>query len=343
MSVLVGTLWLVLHAFAAATLAHSDLRPVLDTSMVMHDVVPFIGLLDLPKITARTAPPECAEKPEDVCQLERDGNYTAVFAAYEERFSRCNTLGWKKLGHVGAGHNSAVALRTTPCGMSVVMKATHQPRLIEHIKHDCAVLEQLMASQLDPFCRNCFPKYYYYSNLTGICYAEHIAAVPIDVFLNHINSQSRAGFATIRRTFLDGLKILAVLERVGIQHRDLTFRNILIRIPPKGSREYRVVLLDFGGSKSREVGFIKGVGFDQLGNCGYNDIRSYAFSFFNYYYPGIFKCNVPIEDLTPVGDAGTFQRYLWEVLIANRAIRDRENPIDYNFYIRKFELEVKRL
>jgi hypothetical protein len=294
-------------------------------------------------VSSLTHPADCAEKPADICDLESSGNYTASFSAYEERFLRCNTLGWKKLGHVGAGHNSAVALRTTPCGMGVVMKATHQPRLVEHIKHDCAILEQLKAYQSDPDCRHCFPMHYFYSNVTGICYTEHVAAVPIEVFLNHVNAQSKAGFSTVRRAFLDGMKILALLERVGIQHRDLTFRNILVRVPPKGSKEYRVVVLDFGGSNSSLVGFIKGIGFDQLGNCGYNDLRSYAFSYFNYYYPGIFKCNVPIEDLTPVGDAGSFKRYLWEVMIANRMIRDRDNPIDYKYYIRKFETDVRRL
>jgi hypothetical protein len=49
--------WLVvLPLFALSFQQIGHLRPTLDTSMVMHDVVPFIGLLNLPKITAATAP-----------------------------------------------------------------------------------------------------------------------------------------------------------------------------------------------------------------------------------------------------------------------------------------------
>jgi hypothetical protein len=273
------------------------------------------GILKLNVTRKSVVPDDCSDF-TDVCTLETSHQVEAAIAAYEDRLQRCGLVGWKKLGHLGAGHAATVALRTTPCGLHVAMKGTHQERLLGHIQFDCTIMRELVDVLDHANCRGCFPRYYYSSNLTGYCYYEYIPSVPIPEFFDHVNVSTANGFRALRVAFLEGLDALAILQDKGIKHQDLTFRNILVRVPTIADpqRRFQLVILDFGGSESVKSGHTPGLNRDILGNRGHSDIYSYICSFLTYLYPDV--SSYCMEPSRVVGDGvGTSLRtYLARVL-----------------------------
>jgi hypothetical protein len=256
---------------------------------------------------------------------------------YEQRLETCGLIGWTKVGILGRGHVSAMSLRITPCGLHVAMKATHSAVAQLGVNIDCSVLEMLMRYQNDPRCNACFPKYYHLSNYTGVCYAEYVAAVPIAVYFDHINANSTAGFQHVRKAFVEGLGALSVLQEAGVKHRDLSFRNMLIRLPSRDSKEYRVVILDFGSAASATLGSKERTNADILGNKGKNDAHAYACAYLSYFYPNrhpwcLRKRRIPFDDAVMVG---TFEYYLMDVIRANED-RHITTPVDYDELIARF-------
>jgi serine/threonine protein kinase len=254
---------------------------------------------------------------------------------YEQRLETCGLIGWTKVGILGRGHVSAVSLRITPCGLHVAMKATHSAVAQLGVNIDCSVLEMLMRYQNDPRCNACFPKYYFLSKYTGVCYAEYVASVPIAVYFDHINANSTAGFQHVRKAFVEGLGALSVLQDAGVKHRDLTFRNMLIRLPSSDSKEYKVVFVDFGGSQTKQFGVVPNVRAIVLGGHGRSDLFSFTCGYIKYFYPQYPWCkslrqyNIPV-----VGEPSSFIRFLTDLL---RIAKTKDITPNYSAILSSFE------
>jgi hypothetical protein len=247
-----------------------------------------IGTYKLPKINKAVAAAHC-QKPTAICEVEARGEYNRAFTQYEKRFDTCGMSGWVEAGMLGHGHAGSVALRKTPCGLSVAMKGSRRINQARHTQYDCEVLELLTRYLEDPRCDGCFPRYYYFSNLTNICYSEHVPSVPISVYFDHVNANVSAGFQHLQKAFVEGLNALEILQAAGVQHRDLSFRNIVIRqrLQRAGTHvnDRGVVFLDFGGSNARPLGRPLKVDPNLLGNFGASDAYTYACDYFRYFYP----------------------------------------------------------
>jgi hypothetical protein len=273
------------------------------------------GILKL-NVTKKSVLPEDCKTFGDICALETGSQFEAAIVAYEDRLHRCGLEGWNKLGHLGSGHAATVALRTTPCGLHVAMKGTHQERLLGHIQFDCTIMKELVDVLDHEDCRGCFPRYYYSSNLTGYCYYEYIPSVPIPEFFDHVNVSTPNGFRALRVAFLEGLDALAILQSKGIKHQDLTFRNILVRVPTIADprRRFQVVILDFGGAESVKSGHTPGLNRDELGNRGHSDIYSYICSYLTYLYADVPRYCMDPSRVAGDGVETSFRTYLARVL-----------------------------
>jgi hypothetical protein len=309
-----------------------ELQAALDTRFSVENAT-VMGSFRLPTLLpGQNLPKRCFEFDSDLCQRETEAHYDAVFPVYEQRYQVCGMAGWKKLGVLGAGHVSEVELRKTPCGMEVAMKASPLDDHQQDYAYDCSILKMLMAYQNDPRCNGCFPKFIYYSNSSTVCYAERVISVPIRVFLDHINANSTAGFQHVRKAFVEGLGALSVLQEAGVKHRDLTFRNILIRLPSKTSREYKVVFVDFGASWSSMFGS-RPIS-NEMSSLGFHDLHSYACSFVKYFYPIHGFCGSKLRRPIPVfGQPGSFERFLTDVV---RISQQRVFEPDYPSVISNF-------
>lgn len=184
---------------------------------------------------------------------------------------------------------AVVALRITPCGMATACKGSPQARQFPHLKFDCEVLQELASDVDAPDCKGCIPRYFYLSELTGICYSEHVPSVPIATFFEQagVSRAEPGSFKTAKRLFVQGLSTLGVLARHEVKHRDLTFRNMLVRVPDghsAGMREFSLVLIDFGGAK---MGAAQAPGVKPafLGNRGRSDLYALACAFYSFFYP----------------------------------------------------------
>jgi hypothetical protein len=278
----------------------------------------FLGVVKLPRDWLTKSPPHCTIIPETVCAAEAGGDFSTAFQYYESRITECGMSGWKLVAHLGAGHAAAASAWKTPCGLGVAVKDTRRPYLIPHIKHDCLTLRLLSSYLEDASCDGCFPRFFYFSNLTGVCYSQHVVSVPISVFLDHVDAKSAAGLRLLFNLFRQGLQILAILQRAGVQHRDLTFRNILVRNLKTSGEKYRLLMLDFGGSKSNEVGVAPGTVATQLSSCGFSDLHSYACSFLDRLYPGYPYCTEAGKSFCErrphnfevTGDRASFEQFL---------------------------------
>jgi hypothetical protein len=326
----------LLCAILGITLAN-ELQPALDTRFSVENAT-VMGKIQLPRFPLGENPPQrCFDFDSDLCQREADGDYDAVFPLYEQRYPTCGMTGWKKLGVLGAGHVSEVELRKTPCGLEVAMKSSPFDDHQQDYAFDCAILKMLMRYQDDPRCAGCFPKFVHYSNRSTVCYAERVVSVPIRVFLNHINANSTAGFQHVRKAFVEGLGALSVLQEAGVKHRDLTFRNMLIRLPSRDSKEYRVVILDFGSAASATLGGHSKGNPDLLGNHGKNDAHAYACSFIGYFYPKhqAWCKQRRLGAFVDVGRPGSFERFLADIVQANDD-RHMTAPVNYDALLAAF-------
>ncbi len=302
---LLGLLVLSLGLVAA-----DNLVPYLQTGSGIND---YFGLLDLPRSVNFHHPPEGCLNFDSICQLETTGRFAEAFQAYEARLMNCSCVGWDKLGNLGVGHTATVSMKVTPCGMHVGMKGTRGSRAVAHIAHDCLVLKEVNDVP-NSVCRKCFPQYYHYSNLTSYCYFESVPSVHMVVFLDHFHANTSEGFKVMRRAFVQGLGALEVLHQANVSHNDLTFGNILVRLPKNGSTDFQVVFIDFGAAYSQRLGRPDArVAIDRFGNRGYPDAMSYACEFLQYYYAVRFElCRspIPLSISTEVSDAKSFHHVL---------------------------------
>lgn len=304
-----------------------------------------IGYYRLPNRPFRWTPPQnCTPAPDSAyCAPERNDRFSEAMQLYESHFEDCGMAGWVKLRELGVGRTATVALRTTPCGKRVAMKGAHSEEHAYHMEIDCRRLKQLEKYRNTPECVQCFPEFYYFSNMTGNCYSEFIPSVSLDVFFDHINANSSAGFKHIRKAWLQGLNLLEILQKEGIVHQDLAFHNILVRVPSKEALshagDYNIVLIDFGaafpvrGAHPAEARRL-------TGNLGKIDAHAFSCAFYDHFFPGWKTCLKLITDQVPTGAPGSFRAYLVDMIKASQ-IKLSEMasfpPFDYPAYRALFE------
>jgi serine/threonine protein kinase len=126
------------------------------------------------------------------------------------------------------------------------------------------------------------------------------------------------------------------LQEAGVKHRDLTFRNMLIRLPSSDSKEYKVVFVDFGASWSTSFGS-RPIS-NEMSSLGFHDLHSYVCSFVKYFYPVHGFCGSKLRKPIPVyGPPESFERYLTDVV---RMSQQRMFEPDYPSLISNFSTVV---
>jgi hypothetical protein len=201
-----------------------------------------IGVIDLPNIEPAKLPLHCKSF-DLICALEAHGRYNEAFERYEHRYASCGDWGWTLDGHNTNGNDAAVAFKTTPCGTRVAIKGSRTTNTISHIKRECRALQKLD----DGSCDGCFPKYYFYSNHTRVCYSGVLVDLTsFGIILR--SARLHADTTLVTDLILQGINIIRVLRAHNIEHRDFTFRNMLVGSRRPGGGRYQLKVLDFGAS-----------------------------------------------------------------------------------------------
>ena len=238
-----------------------------------------IGSLDLPTVREPDVPPFCTEY-RDICHLERTGQYEKAFSAYESRYTVCGWYGWTLLGS-SSGYDAAVGFAVTPCGSRVAIKGSRRAKTIAHVTSECMYLKLMSSDSARADCPGCFPGYLYYSNMTGACYSVYVhdTASPARCIgktpdaLNHT-----------KHYFRQGMRAIKTLRHHGIEHRDLSFRNVLIhrkfqQVNNITTHGHQVVIMDFGAAAP--IGTQDG---RRAGNRGHCDTYKWACDFLELLY-----------------------------------------------------------
>lgn len=172
-----------------------------------------VGLLDL--VVTQPLPPQCTDF-DVMCKLEATGNYIEVFLQYETRYSTCGDHGWSLEGSAG-GFDAAVAFKTTPCGTRVAVKGSRRNASIEHIRRECEVLQMLSSdTEIQQMCPRCFPRHYFYSNISRACYSELIEDKGV-AYLKAVKAGKPFGLPATKRLLLQGVQALRMLLRNSIE------------------------------------------------------------------------------------------------------------------------------
>jgi serine/threonine protein kinase len=310
-----------------------------------------VGLYFLPKVP-NPVPAACTNFSE-ACAAEAAQKYEKAIQIYEERYEQCGDFGWNVTGS-SSGSNEVVTFKTTPCGLRVAIKAAHSPK-------ECTVLRFLSSRTVQQECPGCFPKYYFLSNFTNACYSEAVQKAEIHGFRGKYGSIQHVKFF-----YLQALKIVAVIRRYNIEHRDLSFRNIILRnvTKPDGGIHQQIVFIDFGSarpldalqyldgrdpnqvanSKSHPFKFtfpdldadgniVKGTGVPPLplprrldGNFGYNDIYAVTCTFYERSYGGVQCINTGPPAFPPGNDTRSLQ-FVYTSILHKHA--DRREQLDF--------------
>jgi serine/threonine protein kinase len=196
-----------------------------------------VGLYSLPKISSHALPAVCGNFSE-ACAAEAAEKYELAMQLYEERYEQCGDHGWNITGR-SSGSNEVVTFKTTPCGLRVAIKAAHTPK-------ECSVLRFLSSRTVQQECPGCFPRYYFLSNFTHACYSEAVQKAEIRGFRGKY-----ANLQHVKAFYLQALKMVSVLRKYNIEHRDLSFRNILLRNMTRadGRIHQQIVFIDFGSAR----------------------------------------------------------------------------------------------
>jgi hypothetical protein len=199
-----------------------------------------IGAYDLPIIpeTELRVRVTCTQFSE-ACAAEAAGKFDTAIQLYEKKYAECGDVGWNITGHA-AGSNDFVVFKTTPCGLHLAIKQA------KHTK-ECLLMKNLTTGGAYNACPGCFPRFYFLSNFTRACYTEYVDMVPL---FKHRYKYTNASHAVhVMRGIVENV---AVLRAHGIEHRDLSLRNMRGRYvgnPPR----LQVVFFDFGASKPLEA------------------------------------------------------------------------------------------
>jgi hypothetical protein len=181
----------------------------------------------------------------DVCSLEFSGQYEAAFSSYEALMQNCSDSDWLNVASLGRGETASVILRRTPCGTLVAAKIPVNRLGAAHNAADCAIMRRLKPALADPHCQGCFPRYYYYSNLTGICYNQYVPSIPMGRFIHSFDVAAPGTLDIVKSAFRQAIDAVAILKANGIVHRDLLFKNMLVKVHPEETPPFRVTIIDF--------------------------------------------------------------------------------------------------
>ena len=231
-----------------------------------------IGVIDLPSIDPSAVPDFCRNF-DDMCRDERSLKYESAFTAYESRYERCGDYGWNLTGQ-NRGYDAAVGFKTTPCGLHTAIKGSRRPSTILNIEKDCHRLKLLNSPAIAAECPACFPRAFFYSELTKACYSEYINSEKIGPLVRSVPK--------IKALLLQGVHIIRVLRRHNLQHGDITFRNMFIRkvVEPDNTVKLKLMLFDFAASRYLDD---PGDGHN-TGNRGFNDMYTLACNFYRNVY-----------------------------------------------------------
>ena len=202
-----------------------------------------VGRLQLPQVDVANLPDECFNFTE-ACLAEKSENYEAAFAIYESRYSTCGDAGWTIDGH-NHGSNDVVTFKTTPCGTKVAVKGLRTP-------NECMRLRMVSTGESAVACPHCFPRYYYFGNGTRACYSERVNMIGWGRVMSTKRNLDPAGVQRVKSIFLQGVAAIHVLRNHGLEHNDLSFRNIALREVDEldGEKRLHIVIFDLGGSRT---------------------------------------------------------------------------------------------
>ena len=231
-----------------------------------------IGVIDLPRINATAMPAFCRNF-QDICKLEAKGDFHGAFTAYESRYSQCSDHGWSMTGR-NQGYDAAVAFKTTPCGTRAVIKGSRRAKTMDNIEKDCDRLRYLGESSAATECPGCFPRFFFFSNVTRACHSEFIQSVSIGRTITSVSS--------VKSLFLQGVHIIRTLRAHNLEHGDITFRNLLVKktIDVDDTAKYKLVMFDFAASRHLDE---PGDGH-MTGNHGFSDLYTLACNFYRNIY-----------------------------------------------------------
>jgi hypothetical protein len=189
-----------------------------------------------------------------ICKLEYQGMFEEAFAEYERILMKCGDQTWTTFASLGRGETAAVVLRKTPCGSFVAMKVPAVLTAAKHNAADCAILRRLAPFLHAPTCQGCFPRYFYYSNITGVCYNEYVPSIPMSRFMKvyrDVDLDPEENLRVVKEAFRQSLHAVAILRENGITHKDLLFKNMLVRLRPGETPWFRIAIMDFCWSESK--------------------------------------------------------------------------------------------
>jgi hypothetical protein len=333
--------------FVAFFVAISAFAPFLGNCLVVNNTVGVngfhsaqFGVVSLLKINYKHLPPACDTVPEPTCLAEASGDIASAIAAHEQRIETCGGHGWKRTMVLGEGRVAPVWSMMTPCGSPVAAKFARLPSALEHVSRDCFILKKLSRRIDDPDCNGCFPKYFYHSNYTGVCYSELVRAVPMTDFLNHINvTQPGILLDIVKLAFHQGLSILQILQEEGVKHQDLSFRNVMVRISDSGALPpFRVLFLDFGGSYVNELGQTQKASTGGLGNKGRPDAFAWPCAFYRHFFSAALCREIPQGYVA--GESNSLQRALLQMM--HETVRVSFGSVDYSIFQRRL-LSIRSL
>lgn len=266
-----------------------------------REVVPYnrsqIGLVDLPAVDADPSamPPFCFDF-SVTCALEKEMRYEAAFQLYEERYKVCGDAGWTLQGSTH-GLDAQVAFKTTPCGTIVAVKGSREIDTLSHIKQECTVLKELSENAKKDRSVGYFPAYYYWSPRSQACYSGFVAG-GISVKINIGQSRyHNVFFRSVKALVLQAIDIVRVLVDHNIEHRDLTFRNMIVtgRVH-KQTPHFSVVVLDFGASG--RTGTPVDPHRHVAGNKGHSDLFTMVCQFALHLVPGHSCMTAPVSNIS---------------------------------------------
>lgn len=210
------------------------------------------GLVELPP--AR----HCSTKFNHICEAEYLGDLEGMYSKYEELMLECGLGFWVAFSEGTAAGRGL--LRKSPCGSFVAVQVPRRRSpadgsgSVGHIARNCEMLKHVLP-QL-PACDGCFPRYYYYSNMTGVCYHENVDGVPLRTFVDKAaflwhqdGDEAHEGnrlLPLIKTVLRQGLEAIALLQSAGIAHRNLGAENVVIRLRPGTADGVQATIVNFG-------------------------------------------------------------------------------------------------
>jgi hypothetical protein len=198
----------------------------------------LVGQFVLPNVQGVESRADCNDFSR-ACVAEASGDYETAISLYEDKYVACGDHGWNITGHAD-GSNDFVVFKRTPCGLHVAIKPARTGK-------ECRILRNLTSTEVYAECPGCFPRYYHLSNLTKACYSQYVQPTRLPGF-----HPSNRNVEHVKTLYLQLVHIIRVLRAHNLEHRDMSFRNLMataVGTSPTGVQQVRLVMFDFGAAK----------------------------------------------------------------------------------------------